>query len=77
MNLLPFIKPFKVILTKRFDFIKLNRNFNDKYDKYKYKLFRLLIWGRIVCTFFVVVLLFCYYFILSSSNSKNDFSEKL
>ena len=33
MDLLSFIKPLKVILTKRFVLIKQNRNFKRKYDK--------------------------------------------
>ena len=45
LDLLPFIKPFKVILTKRFVLIKLNRNLKHEYDdkQFKYKLCRLLI----------------------------------
>ena len=58
-DLFSFIKSFKVILTKRFVLIKLNRNFNHKYDdkQFKYKLYKLLIWGRIVRVF-----LFLYFF---------------
>ena len=39
MDLLSFIKPLKVILTKRFVLIKQNRNFKRKYDdeQFKYK----------------------------------------
>ena len=62
-DLISFIKPFKIILTKRFVLIKFNRNFNHKYDdqQFKYKLARLVIWGRIVqvfCSFF-----FCFFFL--------------
>ena len=40
MDLLQIIRPFKVILTKRFVLRKLNENFNHKYDDkhFKYKL---------------------------------------
>ena len=36
----PFVKPLKVILTKRFVLIKQNRNFKRKYDdeQFKYKI---------------------------------------
>ena len=40
MGLLSFIKPFKVILTKRFVLIKQNQNSIRKYDykQFKYKI---------------------------------------
>ena len=41
-DLLPFTKPFKVILTKRFVLIKLIRNFKHKYDDKQVKYSRIL-----------------------------------
>ena len=40
MDFLLFIKPLKVIITKRFVLIKQNRNFKLKYDdkQFKYKI---------------------------------------
>ena len=37
MDLLSFIKPLKVIYTKRFVLIKQNRNFKLKYDDKQFK----------------------------------------
>ena len=44
MDLLSFIKPLKVMLTKHFVLIKQNRNFKRKYDdkQFKYKIISIL-----------------------------------
>ena len=71
MDLSSFIKPLKVILTKRFVLIKQNRNFKRNYDdkQFKYKIifnsWVVNICGQILC--FV-------YCITSSSYSKDDLS---
>ena len=58
MDLLSFIKPLKIIITKRFVLIKKNRNFKRKYDdkQFKYKnnfQFGLLIFVAKCCIFFI------------------------